>query len=102
MDCDKPHLRETDLIDQLTDIIEDTNLDKSGIKEKFESEIDRLHKFQLLLGKGIDDKADTSKELDMRDYAKHILKEGSIYEKRNLPSNLKSKITIKEKNVTLD
>lgn len=99
MNCDEPYLRETDLIEQLVEIIKNIDLDESGIKEKLEAEIDRFRKFQSLLGKDADDIADTSKELDMRNYAKYILQEGSVYEKRNVLENLKNNLEVKSKKI---
>jgi len=39
------------------------------------------------------------KDIDARNYAKYILKEGSIFEKRELLSCLKSKLVLKNKKV---
>lgn len=38
---------------------------------------------------------------DMRVYARYVLKEGSSIEKRELLANLKSKIILKDKKLTL-
>jgi hypothetical protein len=41
------------------------------------------------------------KDVDIRDYAKFILKEGSIEEKRELLTCFKSKILLKNKTISL-
>ena len=41
------------------------------------------------------------KEIDIRNYAKYILKEGSVSEKRELLGNLRSRIVYKDKTLTL-
>ena len=44
----------------------------------------------------------TLKEANIRKYAKYILKEGNIYEKRELLSCLKSKLVLKNKKLELE
>lgn len=55
--------------------------------------------FQAMLGKK--DQKGTSKEIDIRHYAKYLLKEGSMLEKRELLVNLKSGIVYKNKRIHL-
>ena len=43
----------------------------------------------------------TTKEIDLN-YAKYLLKEGSVIEKRELLSCMKSKLVIKEKQIALE
>jgi len=42
------------------------------------------------------------KDVDIRNYAKYILKEGNIYEKRELLECLKSKLVLKDKVLRLE
>ncbi|MCX6746457.1 MAG: hypothetical protein NTX00_05640 [Candidatus Parcubacteria bacterium] len=42
------------------------------------------------------------KDLDIKNYAKYILKEGSVYEKRDLLSNLRSKLVLKDKKLVIE
>ena len=44
---------------------------------------------------------DKQKDLDIRSYAKYVLKEGSALEKRELLANLRSKIILKDKTILL-
>ena len=100
-DCKCGFIREDDLTNQLLNIIDTVRLDKIGIKEKIEHEVDRYHKFRnevLGVKEEIDEK---SKEVSIKQYAKYILKSGSIYEKRELLSCLKSKLVLKNKQLIL-
>ncbi len=40
-------------------------------------------------------------DVDVRNYTKYLLKEGSLLEKRELLSHLRSKLTLKNKQITL-
>ena len=99
--CNEGYLRETDLVEQLIEIIENIDLDEGGIQEKLESEIGRYKKFQALLGKDADDITADSEELDIRNYAKYILQAGSTNEKRELISSFESDLVIESKSVKI-
>ncbi len=92
--CKQPYLREDDLLAQLLEIIDGIDLDKSGIRKKLESEVSRINKFtQGVLGQAEETKVMIPK-IDVRNYAKYILKEGSNGEKRELLGCMKSKIML--------
>ena len=75
------------------------NLDKFGIRSRIEEEIKRFNKFRTgVLGQK---QEETSIDVDMRSYAKYLLKEGTLIEKRELLSCLKSKLTLKDKKISL-
>jgi hypothetical protein len=42
------------------------------------------------------------KSIDMKNYAKYILKDGTVYEKRDLLSNLRSRLLFKDKKLILE
>lgn len=99
-DCKGGYIEEKVLITQLLELIDKIDLDKSGIKKKLEAEIERHKKFHS----GIMGKPDTeysAKDADVRNYAKYLLSEGSLFEKRDLIQCLKSKLTIKDKIIEL-
>lgn len=98
--CKSGYIREEDLIDQLTKLMGEINLDEIGIKERIKSEIERLKKFQSGV-LGVKEKSVKVSDIDIRNYAKYILREGTIYEKRELLSCLRSKITLNQKTITL-
>ncbi|MFH0791855.1 MAG: recombinase family protein [bacterium] len=99
--CQCGHVKEEELIDQLLGIINEISLDKIGTREKIEKEIERYHKFRTGV-LGIKEKDRAGKEIDIRNYAKYILKEGTMFEKRELLSNLKNKLILKNGIVQLE
>ena len=95
--CKGGYLREEELIEQLTKIIDELDINDLGLKRQFNDEIERYYKFS----KGIlglkDSNFDKQKSIDMKNYAKYVLREGSIIEKREVLSQLESKLTMKNK-----
>lgn len=99
--CKCGYLNENDLLEQLLNLMDIVKLDKIGIREKIEKEIGRYQKFQANI-LGINKKEQQkSNEIDIRNYAKYILKEGEIFEKRELLSCLRSKLIMKNKQILL-
>ena len=96
--CKSGYMREEDLIEQLANLMDKIDLDEIGMKERIKAEIERHKKFASgLLGmKGQSVKVG---DVDMRNYAKYILREGTIFEKRELLSCLRSKLTMANKEV---
>lgn len=99
--CKCGYIREEDLIEQLAQIFDKVSLDEIGMKERIKAELENHAKFQQqILGKPTKDKFKI-KDVDIRNYAKYILRERSIWEKRELLSHLRSKLTLKEKLLSL-
>lgn len=98
INCNQEYIDEKTLVGQLLEIIDKINLDKSGIKKKLEVEIERHKKFHSgIMGKT--EQEYNAKDADIRNYAKYLLIEGSMFEKRDLLTCLKSRILLKEKSV---
>jgi len=101
-DCKCGFIKEEELIEQLLYILDTVKLDGIGIKEKLEKEVERYRKFRAGV-LGINEKeSQKTKEIDIRNYAKYILKEGAIFEKRELLSCLRSKLVLKNKRLFLE
>ncbi len=99
IDCKNPPINEPSLINELIELVDKIDLDDLGVKTKIEQEISRFNKFRIgVLGQK--NKIHTT-EIDVRNYAKYLLKEGTIYEKRELLSFLKSKLLLKDKKIVL-
>lgn len=97
--CKNPITREERLIEQLTNLMDTIELDEIGMKEKIREEVQRIKRFQSsLLGKK--DKMDAT-DVDVRNYAKYVLRDGKIEEKRELLSQLKSRIVLENKTIRL-
>ncbi len=99
LNCKTGYLREEDLILQLLNIIDQVSLDGLGLRKKLKAEVERYYKFQNILG--IDKQTIELMDVDIKSYAKHILKEGNLFEKRELLSHLKDKLIFTDKIITL-
>jgi DNA invertase Pin-like site-specific DNA recombinase len=98
--CKAGYLREEDLIEQLANLMDKIDLDEIGMKERIKAEIERHKKFASGL-LGIKEKAVKVGDVDVRNYAKYILRDGTMFEKRELLTCLRSKITMAEKEIKI-
>lgn len=100
--CKNTYLPEPQLITQLIEIIDKIDLDKIGVRQKLEQEMGRFNNFRnKVLGLTQDQEMKQS-GLDLRAYAKYLLKEGSVEEKRELMGSFKSKIVLINKKIILE
>jgi hypothetical protein len=98
-DCKCGYINEIELIQQFEKLIDQVSISEIGMREKIKCEVERIKKFnQSILG--IKQQIQI-KDVDIRDYAKFILKEGSTEEKRELLTCFKSKISLKNKIISL-
>lgn len=98
--CKNKYIREEELITELLKILDKVNINELGMRQKLEDEIARFNIFQRLV-LGSTDQVEKRKDTDIRNYAKYILKEGAVSEKRELLGNLRSRIIYKDKILTL-
>ncbi len=98
--CKNTYIREDELIKQLVGLIDYVDIDKLGIKKKLELEVARFNKFQGLIQSQTPQSL-TAPKLDAKAYAKYLLQEGSMEEKRDLLLFFKSKLRVLNKQVTL-
>lgn len=85
-------------------IVDKIDINEIGLKKQFEEEVMRYNRFQIsvLEMNGKEKKIDKKKEFDIKAYAKYILAEGKINEKRELLASLKSRLVLgKDKKLTL-
>ena len=89
--CKNPYMREEELTEQLVKLIDKIDINQLGVQIKFQEELKRYNKFnRSVLGeKGVKNK---HQEIDLRTYAKYILREGINEEKRELMGCFKSRI----------
>ncbi|MFZ3012041.1 MAG: recombinase family protein [Minisyncoccia bacterium] len=100
INCKEGYIEEKILISNLLEIINQIDLDKSGIKKKLEVEIERHKKFHSgIMGKPKEEYS--AQDADIRNYAKYLLTDGSVFEKRDLLGCLKSKIELKNKKINI-
>ena len=81
-------------------VIDKVDINELGMKHKLNEEIKRFNKFQNTI-MGNSDKQKSPDDVDIRTYAKYLLREGSIIEKRELLANLKGKMIYTDKKITL-
>lgn len=98
--CKNKYIREEELITELLKILDKISINELGMRQKLEDEIARFNIFQRSV-LGSTDKVKNRDDMDIRNYAKYILKEGSVSEKRELLGNLRSRIIYKDKTLTL-
>lgn len=97
--CKCGYVEEKDLIKQFESLTEKIDLDELEIKDKIKEEVERVKKFQRII-LGTKEKIEVA-DIDIRNYAKYILREGSDIEKRELLGCFKSKLMINNKLVSL-
>lgn len=95
--CKCGYVREEDLIEQLANVLDTVSLDKIGMRDQIKTKL-RLHNEfqQSVLGQKVTEDVKV-KEIDVRNYAKHILRTRPLHEKRELLCNLKSKLILENK-----
>lgn len=77
---------------ELLKMIDKVDINELGTKTRLEMEVDRFNKFQNMV---FGEKPNIKKQkpaVDMRAYAKYVLREGSTTEKLELLANLRSRI----------
>lgn len=99
VNCKASYIEEKPLIIQFRKLIDSIGINEKNIKEKIVKEVTRIKKFQASL---LDEKIDIKiKEIDIKNYAKFILKEGEIEEKRELLECFECKIILENKELSL-
>ena len=71
------------------------------MRHKLEDEIKRFNRFQNTVFKATTKQNSKAANVDIRTYAKYLLREGSVNEKRELLANLKSKLVYLHREVRL-
>lgn len=97
--CKEASIREDELLESLLTIIDTVDLDKIGMKHRLQEEVSRYEKFTTgVLGQAV---GNTMPKVEIRTYAKYLLQNGKIEEKRELLNCLRNKITLTEGKITL-
>lgn len=98
--CKNPYMREEELVEQFIRLMDQIDLNETGVQMKFEEELKRQNKFyrSVLGNKG---RAEAHQDIDLKDYAKYVLREGSNEEKRELMGCFKSKLVVIKKVVSI-
>jgi len=99
--CKCGYMREEELIKQLSKLIDDLDINQIGIKHKLDREMERYNTFRYkILGIKEEDERNEDK-MDYKKYAKYILSQGSVYEKRELLSYINGKILMAKGKISI-
>lgn len=97
--CKCGYINEVELIQQFEKLIDQVNINEIGMREKIKTEVKRIKRFnQSVLN--IKQQIHVQ-DVDIRDYAKFILKDGVIEEKRELLGQLTGQIILENKIISL-
>ena len=97
--CKCGYINETDLIEQLQALMDTVELSETSVLKKLREEVARYKKFsKSLLGESA---KVVVKDIDVKDYVKFLLKEGSFEDKRAILSCVTSQIVLNKKAVFL-
>lgn len=99
--CKNKYIREEELVSELFKIIDKVDINELGMRTKLEEEIKRFNQLQRLATKGKPKMKIDENEIATREYAKYVLHEGTPSEKRELMGNLRSRLVLKDKKITL-
>jgi len=99
--CKNPYIREDELTNQLITTIDQIDLNDICVQHKFSEELKRHNKFQRAI-LGMSNSTTAHQDVDLKTYAKYILRDGTNEEKRELIGCFKSRIKITKKIVTIE
>lgn len=99
--CKNKYIREEELIEELIKILDKVDINELGMRAKLEDEIRRFNKLQKLMNRNNGKQALEENGVNIREYAKYLLREGSVSEKRELLANLRSKLEYTNKTLKL-
>jgi len=101
--CKTQYVREESLIEQLAALVDKMDLNELGVRHRLEQEIERHQKFERSVMGAVEVKNESAKakDINLRNYIKYLLKEGSLIEKRELMACFKSKLIMADKVVRL-
>jgi DNA invertase Pin-like site-specific DNA recombinase len=99
INCKNPYLREESLLEQLNQLIDRISLDEIGTRHLIEQEVSRYNKMLA----EVEGNRETLKvkEMNVRKYAKYILKNGTREEKRALLEHVRERLILNDKTITL-
>jgi hypothetical protein len=96
--CKNPAINETDLIQALVKMLDSIGLDNVKLSLKLNAEIQKFKKLQaMFLGKK---KTEDVESIDLRDYARFVLTEGTILEQRSVLECVSSELLLENSKVT--
>jgi len=98
--CKNPFIREDHLISQLSTIIDEVSLDEIGARGLIEREVARYNTLRAEV-EGVKENM-RANEMDIKKYAKYLLKNGSRDEQRELLEHLRNRLVLKDRQIFLE
>lgn len=98
--CKCGYINEPELIEQFIQLIDKIDLDETTISSRLKNEVERMKKFNKSL-LGTNEKIEIM-DIDIKNYARYILKEGQDFEKRELLNCVNGAISLKNKILSLN
>jgi len=93
--CKNSALNETELIESLLEMVDTLNINKVKLTAKLDVEIQKFKKLQaMFLGNKRTEKIET---IDLKDYTKFVLKEGTPFEQRSILECINSELILKNR-----
>jgi len=99
--CKNKYIREEEMIEELFKVIDKVSINELGMRMKLEEEIKRFNRLQRLATKGTPKYSINEDDVNTREYAKYVLREGTPLEKRELLGHLRSRLVLNDKKITL-
>jgi site-specific DNA recombinase len=97
--CKNPAINETDLITAMTKMLDTISLDQVKLNTKLNAEIQKFKKLQaMFLGKKKTEKIET---IDVRDYARFVLTEGTVLEQRSVLECVSSDLLLRNGSINV-
>ena len=101
-ECPNESVKESILIDEMLPIIDTMSLDKSELRQKLEKEIARYTLFQTGVLKQDLPQSKKHRDISIKTFAKYMLQHGTLTEKREVLSCIKSRILLKDKKLSAE
>ena len=98
LNCKEPYIREESLVTQLVDILDKVDTDKLAVKSRFTEDLIRYRGFMQSVLKQ-NGSAVKSPNVDIRDYAKHILMTGKREDKQAILACITTTLYLKSRTI---
>lgn len=98
LNCQESYIREEALVNQLLAILDKVDIDKLAVENRFTEDLIRYRGFMQSVLKQSDDEV-TATNVDIRDYAKHILMTGKRDDKQAIMACVTTTLYLKTKTI---
>ena len=100
LNCKEPYIREESLVTQLVGFLDKVHIDKLAVENRFTEDLIRYRGFMQSVLKQSDDET-TATNVDIRDYAKHILMTGKREDKQAILACVTTTLYLKSKMIRM-